>query len=63
MSSEHPNSDNEQTSSTPDKTMKSERKVANPEWASGLRQLYDSVVDEDLPDSLKDLLSQLDKGK
>lgn len=31
-----------------------------PEWANGLRQLYDSVVDEPLPDSFKDLLAQLD---
>ena len=33
----------------------------SPDWASGLRQLYDSVVEEPLPDSFKDLLSQLDK--
>lgn len=32
----------------------------NPGWASGLRQLYDSVVDEPLPDSFKDLLAKLD---
>ena len=32
----------------------------NPEWANGLRRLYDSVVQEELPDSFKDLLSQLD---
>jgi len=32
----------------------------SPEWADGLRQLYDSVVDEPLPDSFKDLLSKLD---
>lgn len=31
-----------------------------PEWADGLKQLYDSVVEEDLPDSFKDLLSRLD---
>jgi hypothetical protein len=31
-----------------------------PEWADGLRQLYDSVVEEPLPDSFKDLLAQLD---
>ncbi len=31
-----------------------------PEWADGLRQLYDSVVDEPLPDTFKDLLSKLD---
>lgn len=32
-----------------------------PQWASGLRQLYDSVVEEDLPDQFKDLLSRLDE--
>ncbi|MGQ7829811.1 NepR family anti-sigma factor [Altererythrobacter sp. Z27] len=31
-----------------------------PEWAEGLRALYDSVVDEPLPDSFKDLLDRLD---
>lgn len=31
-----------------------------PEWAAGLRQLYDSVVEEPLPDSFSDLLSKLD---
>lgn len=31
-----------------------------PEWADGLKQLYDSVVEEDLPDSFKDLLARLD---
>jgi hypothetical protein len=33
-----------------------------PAWADGLRQLYDSVVDEPLPDAFKDLLAQLDDG-
>ena len=33
---------------------------AAPEWADGLKQLYDSVVEEDLPDMFKDLLDQLD---
>ena len=32
----------------------------NPEWANGLRKLYDSVVEEPLPDQFKDLLSKLD---
>lgn len=32
-----------------------------PEWADGLKQLYDSVVEEDLPDSFKDLLARLDE--
>ena len=31
-----------------------------PEWASGLKHLYDSVIDEPLPDSFKDLLAKLD---
>ena len=31
-----------------------------PGWADGLRKLYDSVVDEPLPDSFKDLLAKLD---
>jgi hypothetical protein len=37
------------------------RKAARPEWADGLRKLYDSVVDEPLPDSFKDLLARLDQ--
>ncbi len=31
-----------------------------PEWTSGLKKLYNSVVDEPLPDSFKNLLAQLD---
>jgi hypothetical protein len=31
-----------------------------PEWADGLKQLYDSVVEETLPDSFKDLIDRLD---
>lgn len=34
-----------------------------PGWAKGLRQLYNSVVDEPLPDSFEDLLKKLDDGK
>ena len=37
-------------------------KKASPDWADGLRQLYDSVVDEPIPDSFKDLLAQLDES-
>ena len=33
-----------------------------PGWASGLRRLYDSVVDEPLPDSFDDLLKKLDEA-
>ena len=32
-----------------------------PDWADGLRQLYDAVVDEPLPDTFKDLLDRLDE--
>ncbi|MFN4113643.1 MAG: NepR family anti-sigma factor [Sphingomonadaceae bacterium] len=32
-----------------------------PEWADGLRKLYDSVVDEPLPDAFRDLLDKLDR--
>jgi hypothetical protein len=35
-------------------------KANSPEWASGLRRLYDSVVEEPLPDSFAKLLDQLD---
>lgn len=33
---------------------------AQPDWASGLRRLYDSVVEEPLPDSFEKLLKELD---
>ncbi|MGB3472282.1 MAG: NepR family anti-sigma factor [Erythrobacter sp.] len=36
--------------------------AAQPDWADGLRQLYDSVVDEPLPDAFTDLLNRLDEG-
>ena len=32
----------------------------SPDWAAGLRRLYDSVVEEPLPDSFSDLLDKLD---
>ncbi|MBW8783783.1 MAG: hypothetical protein JF593_03965 [Novosphingobium sp.] len=34
----------------------------HPDWAKGLRQLYDSVVEEPLPESFADLLAKLDAG-
>ena len=46
------NSDNE--AARPKKPAKA------PDWAAGLRQLYDSVVEEPLPDSFRELLSKLD---
>lgn len=32
----------------------------NPEWASGLKRLYDQVVEEPLPDAFRELLAKLD---
>ena len=39
------------------------QKSEMPGWTNGLRQLYDQVVDEDLPDSFRDLLARLDKAE
>jgi hypothetical protein len=36
------------------------REDGEPGWASGLRKLYNSVVEEPLPDSFQDLLKKLD---
>ena len=36
------------------------KQPASPGWASGLRQLYNSVLDEPLPDNFADLISKLD---
>ena len=33
-----------------------------PGWADGLRKLYDSVLQEPLPDSFDDLLKKLDRA-
>ncbi|HQS97314.1 MAG TPA: NepR family anti-sigma factor, partial [Novosphingobium sp.] len=35
-------------------------KAHPPEWADGLKRLYDSVLDEPLPDSFAQLLEKLD---
>jgi hypothetical protein len=39
------------------------RNAKEPGWADGLRQLYNSVVHEPLPDSFDDLLKKLDRAK
>jgi len=39
---------------------KSGPKPGDPEWAAGLKRLYDSVVEEPLPDAFTDLLKKLD---
>lgn len=38
------------------------RKDGEPGWAAGLRKLYNSVVDEPLPDSFDDILKKLDQS-
>lgn len=43
-----------------DKQKSGEKPAPKPDWANGLKDLYDSVVDEPLPDSFKDLLDKLD---
>ena len=37
--------------------------MSKPQWADSLRNLYDSVVEEPIPDSFKDLLAQFDEPK
>ena len=43
--------------------MNKNQQKLDPDWAMGLKQLYDSVVDEPLPDAFRDLLSKLDKNE
>lgn len=40
----------------------SNARTARPGWADGLRQFYDSVVEEPLPESFKELLAKLDEN-
>ena len=39
-----------------------DRAAAKPGWADGLQKLYDSVVDEPLPDAFEELLRKLDQS-
>lgn len=41
---------------------KSGENPREPEWTRGLKRLYDSVVEEPIPDSFKDLLDKLDSA-
>jgi hypothetical protein len=47
----------------PSKASDVARDAKEPGWAEGLRQLYNSVVHEPLPDSFDDLLKKLDRAK
>lgn len=58
-----PGPENDNPAKTPDVTGPASGpagKAKNPAWAKDLRSLYDSVVEEPLPDSFMDLLSKLD---
>lgn len=44
----------------PAKAPKGPAAKGDPNWTKGLKKLYDSVVDEPLPDSFRELLSKLD---
>jgi hypothetical protein len=45
---------------SPGQSQPGRRRAQQPEWAGGLKRLYDSVVEEPLPDSLADLIAKLD---
>lgn len=49
------------TNGTEARSVRQGKASERPGWANGLRQLYDAVVDEPLPDAFRDLLSQLDR--
>ncbi|WP_299194324.1 NepR family anti-sigma factor [uncultured Erythrobacter sp.] len=49
------------TSSKKQEHGKTPDKDAAPAWADGLKKLYDSVVEEPIPDSFKNLLAQFDE--
>lgn len=43
-------------------TRKNSRVKEQPGWADGLRKLYDSVVEEPIPESFNELLKKLDQN-
>lgn len=46
---------------SPTPSPRGRRRSADPAWAPELRALYQSVVDEPLPDALAELLARLDQ--
>ena len=52
----------EKSAGKPAKGKQQDQKRRGPDWAHGLKQLYNSVVEEPIPDAFKDLLSKLDSG-
>ena len=58
------NKDNPEARTAPQEQAKPGGEAAEqPQWADSLRNMYESVVDEPIPDSFKDLLAQLDEPK
>lgn len=53
---------NQDKAKRPMRAAQRDSRKTKPEWADGLRQLYDQVLNEPLPDSFAELLSKLDKG-
>ena len=47
---------------SPVKGKKHTPRQRGPDWAAGLKDLYESVIDEPIPDAFKDLLAKLDDG-
>lgn len=43
-------------------SLSAKRRTSEPGWADGLRKLYDSVLDEPIPESFDDLLKKLDRS-
>ena len=52
----------EKKTGKPAKGKQQHQRQHGPDWAHGLKQLYDSVVEEPIPDAFKDLLTKLDSG-
>ena len=52
----------EKKTGKPAKGKQQHQRRHEPDWAHGLKQLYDSVVEEPIPDAFKDLLTKLDSG-
>ncbi|WP_370190822.1 NepR family anti-sigma factor [Qipengyuania sp.] len=60
MNSDTPKNPQRSSAGGPPPTSAAQDKASEPDWANGLRQLYDEVVEEPLPDSFRNLLAQLD---
>lgn len=52
--------ENQQKVAKPSKKVDS-KTDGDPEWTTGLKRLYDSVVSEPLPDAFADLIAKLDR--